>query len=1006
MVSIGPKIQITGESEYRQSLNRIISETKALNSEMDLMVAKFSKSDSAIDKNKQKQEMLTRQIEQAKKQYDKFNEGLDKAKSVYDANQRSLDKLNKEKERAQYVLQKLTSEYGENNKYVEATKKHINELDMQIADTNKEIERSGKVMADWQTKTNQAGLELQNLKNELRDLPSTVKLVGESMEKWGGAIESVGKSLTTYLTTPLVAAGGAFVKWSSDFTDGLAKVYTIAEESQKPMSEMREELIQLSNQTGFSLEDLAEAEYQSVSASVATADSIEFLTQATKLARAGFTSTTKSVDILSTIMNSYGKEAYDVAYISDVLLKTQNDGKIVVDQMAEGMGVIVPLAAAYHVGLEDVAAALATMTKQGVPASKSITFIRALFTELEKSSSNVNKIIDTMTGKTFAQLMDEGASLSSVLQLLYNSVDRDSESFERLFGNVRSSQAVASLLNDDFRTLDRELNNMYGAAGQTAYALEVLETPSLKAKRAIQQLKNTGMEMGTVLMNRFMPAFLKGTEAVKEFTEYVAKFNDRSWKMVTNFGAVAIAAGPVISVIGKLTKAVGMFMAGTAPLTTTLSLITGIALAFGALITKAEVVAEQHRQELSDAYNLTGKYEDLLETSKSLTESYEETNKAIAEKKEATLAELGFAETLIERYNELVDSEGNIKEGYEGIASAIITRLAEALGMQYEDVQALIEQNGQFGESIRQNIEDMRARAEAAAQEKYLTEAYEAQYEAKYKLAELESAAEEQREKVRQAENELRYAEEQRNKAIENGIDVTEQQAQALVDAQTKYDAAKQGLSELEGQIKETTAVYEESSNTVGQVLDDLVPKTDSALQGMADTIRIKGQELNTNSELVGKMAAQGLLVDLDDTGYQFVNGFASAIDRYSYLAKRSAAQLAYEAKTSLNGQLSIESPSKVTAETGKYFTEGFVNGIQDTLREARQSAAMLAESAMSGLQMSSYAPYPSQNNYNRVSAPINITMNVDGQTGDYYEIARVVSETINEELTRKLGYV
>ena len=148
MVSIGPKIQITGESEYRQSLNRIISETKALNSEMDLMVAKFSKSDSAIDKNKQKQEMLTRQIEQAKKQYDKFNEGLDKAKSVYDANQKALEKLNKEKERAQYVLQKLTSEYGENNKYVEATKVHIKNLDAQIADTNKEIERSGKVMAD------------------------------------------------------------------------------------------------------------------------------------------------------------------------------------------------------------------------------------------------------------------------------------------------------------------------------------------------------------------------------------------------------------------------------------------------------------------------------------------------------------------------------------------------------------------------------------------------------------------------------------------------------------------------------------------------------------------------------------------------------------------------------------------------------------------------------------------------------------------------------------------
>lgn len=1007
MVSIGPKIQITGETEYRMSLNRIISETKALNSEMDLMVAKFSKSDSAIEKNKQKQEMLTRQIEQAKKQYDKFNEGLDKAKSVYDANQKALEKLNKEKERAQVVLQKLTSEYGENNKYVEATKVHIKDLDSQIADTNKEIERSGKVMADWQTKTNQAGLELQNLKNELRDLPNWIQLTGESMAKWGGAMEEVGTSLTKYVTTPLVAAGTAFIKWSSDFIDGMAKVYTIAEESQKPMSEMRQELIELSNQTGFSLEDLAEAEYQAVSASVATADSVEFLTQATKLARAGFTSTTKSVDILSTIMNSYGKEAYDVAYISDVLLKTQNDGKIVVDQMAEGMGVIVPLAAAYHVGLEDVAAALATMTKQGVPASKSITFIRALFTELEKSSSNVNEIIDTMTGKTFAQLMDEGASLSSVLQLLYNAVDRDSESFERLFGNVRSSQAVASLLNDDFRTLDKELSNMYGAAGQTSYALEMLETPSLKAKRAIQQLKNTGMELGTTLINALYPAFIKVVDGIKVFTEWFAQLDSRVVHIGLGFASVAAATGPVILAVGKLTKTVGTFLAqlaaGTLPLTTIVTLITLAAEAYAGVAVAVEYATEKHREEIAAIWGLDENMRKLIETSNQTAEAYDTQKEAIFNEMQASLENIGVAQQLIDKYNELVDENGEVSEEHQALADVYFNQLAVALGMEQEDLRNLIEENGRFGESIQKTIEDIKQRAEAAAYEKILTEAIYRQTQAQMELEKQEGMLNAQQVKVTEATKQTQAAYEAMIEAQRTGNPEVGRYEQAWRDAVEAESQAKASEAELQSAIEQTRNEVKEAQADADVAAFHIKDNAESTMRDTANAIVQGGSALERSAKNVSNRTAGALSVDGDGIGYQIDAGLANGIDRYSYLVSRSAAQLAYEANHSLRGALSIQSPSKVTAEAGKYFTEGFAIGIQDTLRQAQQSAYMLAQTAMGGLQMGSYEPYPS-NTYNKtISAPINIALTVEGNVdGDDRQFTRSIAEDLVNLMNRE----
>lgn len=1035
MVSIGPRIQITGETAYRQSLNRIISETKTLNSEMDLMVAKFNKYDSAIDKNKQKQEMLARQIQQAKVQMDKFDEGLQKAKSVYDANQSSLEKLNKEKERAEVVLRRLTDEYGENNKYVQATQKHIDELTKEIEDANKETDRSGKVMADWQTKANQAELELVNLQRELRDLPNSLQIAGQQWQEFGDKLQNVGDKLSMYITAPLVAAGGAFVKWSSDFTDGMAKIYTIAEESQKPMSEMRQELIELSNQTGFSLEDLAEAEYQAVSASVATADSVEFLTQATKLARAGFTSTTKSVDILSTIMNSYGKEAYDVAYISDVLLKTQNDGKIVVDQMAEGMGVIVPLAAAYHVGLEDVAAALATMTKQGVPASKSITFIRALFTELEKSSSNVNKIIDTMTGKTFAQLMDEGASLSSVLQLLYNSVDRDSESFERLFGNVRSSQAVASLLNDDFRTLDKELNNMYGAAGQTAYALEMLETPSLKAKRAIQQLKNSGMELGTTLINEMYPYFQKVIDAIKQFTDWFASLDEGTKKNIVNIGLWVAAAGPLLKVVGTVTTGIGKLISGVGSLSKNLTEfalatatthpklasfaldlglavpqiaavtagIVGAGVAFATLAISTQNAMEAHRAEIAAMWGLDENMQTLIETSNQTAQAYDEQKEAIYGEMQASLENIAVAQQLVEKYNELIDENGQVRAGHEELADVYFNQLAVALGMEQDDLRNLIEENGRFGESVQKTIEDIKQRAEAAAYEKILTEAIYRQTEAQMELEEQEGMLNAQQVKVTEATKQTQAAYEAMIEAQRTGNPEVGRYEQAWRDAVEAESQAKKSEAELEAAINQTRAQVKEAEADADRAASHIKTNAETTMKDTANAITNGGSALERSARNVSNRTAGALSVDGDGIGYQIDAGLASGIDRYSYLVSRSAAQLAYEANHSLRGALSIQSPSKVTAEAGKYFTEGFAIGIQDTLRQAQQSAYMLAQTAMGGLQMGSYEPYPS-NTYNKtISAPINIALTVEGNVdGDDRQFTRSIAEDLVNLMNRE----
>ena len=1017
MVSIGPRIQITGESAYRAALSRIISETKSLNTEMDLMVAKFTKSETAIEKNKQKQEMLTRQIEQSKTQYDKFAEGLSKATKkqeeitkAYDENQKKLEKLKQEKEHTRQVIEKLTEEFGENSKYVEAAKKHYDELEEEIKDTSKEserlaenIDRAGKVTADWQTKTNQAELELVNLKNELRDLPSQFQLVGESMQRAGEAMKDVGNAMTMYITTPLVAAGTAFVKWSSDFTDGMAKIYTIADESKKPMSEMREELIQLSNASGYSLEDLAEAEYQAVSASVDTSKAVAFLTDATRLARGGFTSTTQAVDLLTTVINAYGYQAEDAAYISDVLLRTQNDGKTVVDELAHSMGTVIPTAANYNVSLEQLAAAYATMTKQGVNTSRATTFLNAMFTELEKGSSAIAKTLDKETGKSFAQLMGEGKSLAEVLDILYKSVDEDNEQFQKLFGNIRSGKAASALLTDDFGILNYEVNRMNDALGQTDHAMEVLETPSLKVKRAIQQLKNSGMELGTTLINTLAPGFEKVINAIKVATDYFSGLSTTSMNMILAFAGIVAATGPLLSILGNLATTVGGIIAGisagTLPLTTTIGLVVGLAEVLGALFVAGEVMAEQHRQEIEDLWKLDDEYQKLVDTSHQLNDEYQQSKEAIQQKEEANLAEIGYAESLIDRYNELIDSNGEVRKGYEHLADVLLNELAEALGISVEQVKELIEENGKFGSSIDETIEKMKERAKMAAAEEILTEAYRRMYDAQKEIEKMESALVDKHADVTEAEWKLKQATDERDYALEHGIDVTQEQAQALIDAQTAYDTAVAAEEELQKQYEETVGVRDECINDIARANDLLVTDESQTMAEMADAIKNGGNKVVNEATGVARRTGSAFSIDGDGIGYYIDSGVAAGIDRYSYLVSRSAAQLAYEANHSLRGALSIQSPSKVTAEAGKYFSEGFAIGIEEQMKNAQQAANMLANSAVGGLQMTGYEPTTSY----RVSAPITITLNVEGNVdGDDRAFTRNIAEELANLITRE----
>ena len=181
-------------------------------------------------------------------------------------------------------------------------------------------------------------------------------------------------------------------------------------------------MLQLSTETGRGAGEIADATYQAISASVDTADAVSFVGTSVGLAKAGFLETADAVDVLTTIINAYGLEASDAGRLSDILIQTQNDGKTTVNELSQSMGQVIPLASAYGVNIENLAASYAQLTKNGVATAQAGTYLKSMLNELGDSGSDVGEILKSKTGKSFGQLMNDGMSLGDVLGILNDSV--------------------------------------------------------------------------------------------------------------------------------------------------------------------------------------------------------------------------------------------------------------------------------------------------------------------------------------------------------------------------------------------------------------------------------------------------------------------------------------------------------------------------------------------------------------------------------------------------------
>lgn len=405
--------------------------------------------------------------------------------------------------------------------------------------------------------------ELITTENQLRELEKdvarsnvTINSFGEKMKETGGKLTAAGKAVMP-VSAAVAGIGTAAAVSAVNFEDAMAKVSTIADTTEVPLDELRSQILALSSQTGISANEIADNVYNAISAGQKTGDAVNFVTNSTKLAKAGFADAGAALDVLTTILNAYGMEASEVTNVSDMLIQTQNLGKTTVAELSSSMGKVIPTANAYHVQLDQLCAGYAKMTANGVATAESTTYMNSMLNELGKSGTTVSDILKEKTGKSFAELMENGASLADVLSILKESADEQNLSFGDLWSSAEAGKAGLILLGNSAEDFNATLEEMRNSTGATESAFEKLQTNSSKINKAVNAVKNTFIILGGVILDTFSPAIDAVTGGIQKLCGWISSLPSGIQAIIVVIGTLIAAAGPLLVVLGTLMTSIG-----------------------------------------------------------------------------------------------------------------------------------------------------------------------------------------------------------------------------------------------------------------------------------------------------------------------------------------------------------------------------------------------------------------------------------------------------------------
>ncbi len=778
-----------------------------------------------------------RAVRLANSEFKAATAGLDDWSSSADGLSAKITQLNTKLEAqktqarlAKEEWEKITKEYGENSAEADRAKIKLNNYEAEVANTEK---------------------ELKQYQQDLKDIENGTKGVTDATQEASDGF-TVMKGVIADLAASAIKAG----------INGLKKLAGAAKEAYEEFDEGQDNVIKATGATGEAAKELTKS-YKNVAHNVIgdfsdigstlgevntrfgyTGEQLESTTeQFLKFAEITGTDATSAVQLVSRAMGDAGIDAEDYGEVLDALAVAAQASGISVDKLTENL-------TKYG----------APMRALGFDTKESI----ALFSQWEKAGVNTEIAFSGMKkaignwGKEGKDARKEFKKTLKEIEEAPDIADATAKAIE-VFGTKAGPDLADAIQNGRFAYEDF-LELIEGSAGAVENTYEETQDGYDKIKLAIQGVRADMGDFVGELLSEHEPEITEFigtvTEKAKEFVKWVIDNGDTVKRVLTGIAGtlstifVVNKVSGFIKSLGTLGGAfvsmgtkMGILKAATdAQATSTLALntawlaspITWLIAGTAALAVGLTALNKKYQESIQAEYGLSDAQQKTIEKASDLASDYSNMASARSESFASIDSEYDYLENLKEEYNSLLTSNGNVKKGYEERAELIKTTLANALGIERNEIDENIRMNGRLGDSIDELIKKKQAEAMLLAAEGAYDEAKGKWQEAMLTYTDALKTAEEKQQAYteKQAEAEAAWKEFSENAQL-YGAQAASGYLDKYNELQHEADVAKEAAETAEAGARDAETAYLGYISTI-QNYEGL---TSAIISGDADAI-------------------------------------------------------------------------------------------------------------------------------------------------------------------------
>jgi len=872
-----------------------------------------------------------------KKSLQEINLELNKNYNQFKLTQAQWDKSTKSTEKLRAEQEYLKNAYEIQADKVSTLKMQLADLENSENKNTTAIKKKRNELNAAEIKLESYNQKIKDIENQLHNTGKKIEEFGTKVENTGGKIEKVGNKLSAFSA----ATAGAFVacaKSAIDFEDAFTGVEKTVDGTEEQMAQLKQgirdmakeipsttteisgvaeaagqlgietenilgfskAMIDLGNSTNLTADSAAsqlakfanimqmnQKDFDRLGSSIvdlgnhfATTEA-DIVDMAMRLAGAG-----KQVGFsegqvlgLATALSSVGIEAeMGGSAISKAMIKMQNAVEL-------GGGKLQKVLKKTGMSLRSLELMSANNSKDFKALAQSIGLTSTELKNMITAGSNLEDFakVSGMTAEQFKKAWKEDASgaLSAFIKGLGNAEDKGESAITmltemgltevRLRDSLLRAANAGDLFNNAIETGTKAWQDNTALANEANKRYGTLKS---QIQIAINKLKDLAITIG----NKLTPVIPKVTKQIENFTKWVEKLDDKQVEWILNVGKAVIAIGPLITILGKVTKTGGTAIKTIGTFTQAIGVAKGTVTSTSVAVNKlagvitgitspvgAAIIATTALTAVVIAANRA--INDNMIQEKNRTKEIEKTKKSLEDLKQqqqqnldANLSEVENVQRLRNELGQLVDENGVVQDKYKGRVQFILNELNKALGTEYKMTGDVIDQYKDLTDSIDETINKKKASIILSTQEESYTNAIKNQAEATRKLGEIQADLNDRLKKRKELEKQLETASKEGGnysdyQKIRNQItSLDELISKTRESYNSQEDIVKTYYQDIATYEKNAALVQEGTAESIKKVNDSVLysyqKRKDDTIASLNEAINAESASLATYKEM------------------------------------------------------------------------------------------------------------------------------------------------------------